>query len=334
TEAIVDPFEGRADLRAARLRAVDPESFGADPLRLLRVARLQAVFEAQVEGELAAICRGLDLAGVPVERIAGELRRTLLDSLYPARAFSWLAGIARLDVFPPIAALVGVPQDPVWHPEGDVFVHTLLVLDRARALANGLAAEQAEILMLAALGHDLGKPATTTREDGRIRSLGHESESARAAQAWLAELRFPQGVVNAVAALVEHHLAPPQFVSGGAGPRAYRRLARKLAAADVSLALLERLARADQLGRTTPEALAGRFEAGEVFLAAAEAAGVREAPRPDLVGARDLMARGIAPGPELGKLLRRCRELEDESGQRDPGPILERCLAERRGDAG
>lgn len=332
--AIVDPWGGREDLRRRRLRAVDRETFGADPVRLLRVARLQAVLEAEVDDALVAVCRALDLADVPVERIAAELRRMLLDVPCPARCFAWLAGIGRLDAFAPLAALVGVPQDPVWHPEGDVFVHTLLVLDRARALAASLPGPEAEFLMLAALCHDLGKPQSTTRADGRIRSIGHERESGRATRAWLRALRFPERVVEAVAVLVDHHLAPVQLVSSGAGPRAYRRLARKLALAGRSFVELERVARADQLGRTTSDALAGRFEAGERFLAAAEAAGVREAPRPDLVRAADLMARGIAPGPELGRWLRRCRELEDATGARDPEPILARCLAERAREGG
>lgn len=328
-DAIVDPWGGREDLRARRLRAVDRETFAADPLRLLRVARLQAVLGAEVDDALVAACRALDLADVPVERIAGELRRMLLDGVRPSRGFAWLAQIGRLDVFAPVEALVGVPQDPVWHPEGDVFVHTLLVLDVARSLAAALESVDAERLMLAALCHDLGKPTTTTRDGERVRSIAHEAQSARVARAWLGGLRFPERMVEAVAVLVEAHLAPSQLVAGGAGPRAYRRLARKLAVADVSLEALERLARADQLGRTTPEALAGRFEAGDAFLAAAEAAGVRDAPRPDVVTARDLMARGIAPGPELGRLLRRCRELEDETGDRDSEAILARCLEER-----
>lgn len=333
-DLVLDPWGGRADLAAGRLRAVDSATFAEDPLRLLRVARLQASFEAEVEAELVAVCRALDLSAVPVERIAGELRRMLVDLPRPSRAFAWLARIGRLDVFPPIAALVGVPQDPVWHPEGDVFVHTLLVVDQARTLAAGLPPLEAERLLLAALCHDLGKPQTTTRSGERIRAIAHEAESARRTRSWLGGLRLPERLVEAVAELVEHHLAPPQLVAGGAGPRAYRRLARKLAAADVSLVELERLARADQLGRTTAEARTGRFEAGTAFLAAAEAAGVRDAPRPDVVTAADLMACGIAPGPELGRLLRRCRELEDASDCRDRERILARCLAERGSTGG
>ncbi len=327
--ALIDPFEGLADLAAKRLRAVDPETFPADPLRLLRVARFAAVLEAEPDAELCVLCRGLELGRVALERVGGELRRMLVDPVRPSRGFALLAGLERLDVLAPIARLVGVPQDPIWHPEGDVFVHTLMVVDRAREIAAALDAREAEILMLAALCHDLGKPETTTLDGGRVRALAHESASARRTRDWLSGLRFPDRVVQTVAVLVARHLAPSQLVAQRSGARAYRRLARKLADGGASPVQLERLARADHLGRTTPEALAGVYAAGDAFLAAAEAAGVREAPRPDVVSARDLIARGVAPGPELGRCLRRCREIEDETGWDEPERVLARCLGGR-----
>jgi len=328
-DLVIDPWEGLADLRAGRLRAVDSQTFATDPLRLLRVARLAAVLDARPDGELCALCRGIEFGAVAVERVAGELARMLLDPERPSGGFALLAELGRLDVFAPIERLVAVPQDPIWHPEGDVFVHTLMVLDRAWGIAREVEGEAILILMLAALCHDLGKPETTTFEGNRVRSLAHEEPSARRAREWLAQLRFPERVVRTVGVLVANHLAPSQLVRQASGPRAYRRLARRLAGDGASLGLLEKLARADHLGRTTEEALAGRYDAGTAFLASADAAEVREAPRSDVVTAQDLIARGIAPGPELGRLLRRCREIEDETGFRDADRILARCLARR-----
>ena len=333
-DSFVDPWDGRRDLADRRLAAVDVATFGRDPLRLLRVARFRAVLRAEVDPALVALCQALDLHGVAVERIGGELLRLLVDLPAPSQAFAWLDSIGRLDVFAPIAALKGVPQDPVWHPEGDVLVHTLLVLDRARELAEALDAESRASLMLAALCHDLGKPATTTREGERVRSIGHEAASARETRAWLTRLRFPERIVQAVEGLVLLHLAPVALVRGGAGASAYRRLARRAADFGCTLAQLERIARADQLGRTTDDALAGRFAAGDAFLAAAEDSSVRDAPAGDVVRARDLLRRGIPAGPELGRLLRRCREIEDETGWRDPERVIAHCLANpgARGD--
>jgi len=331
----IDPFGGRADLTARRLRVVDRETFIEDPLRLLRVARFAACLEAEPDAELLGICRELVFEDVPSERVAEELRRLLRGADRPSRGFGLLVQVDRLAVLPPIDALRGVPQDPVWHPEGDVFVHTMKVVDRAARLARALPDEEGEILLWAALCHDLGKPETTTSEGGRIRSLRHEQAGARITREWLESLRLPRRRVRAVEVLVRHHLAPSQLVSGGAGPRAYRRLARRLAEADLTLVALERLAQADHLGRTTEAARRGVYEAGPRFLAAARAAGVESGPRPAVVSARRLMAAGVEEGEGLGWALSRCRVLED--GRDDPDPneiaaLVTRELRER--DAG
>jgi hypothetical protein len=172
----------------------------------------------------------------------------LLDPARPSRAFALLAELDRLDGLAPIARLVGVPQDPVWHPEGDVFVHTLMVVDRAREIAATLDPREGEILMLSALCHDLGKPGDDDRRRrGRVRALAHEGASARRTRDWLARLRFPERLVRTVDVLVARHLAPSQLVAQGSGPRAYRRLARKLAEGSAS----PRPARAPRPGRSS-----------------------------------------------------------------------------------
>lgn len=326
----IDPFGGRADLAAGRLCAVDRETFVEDPLRLLRVARFAACLDAEPDAELLGICREMAFEDVPPERVAEELRRLLRGADRPSRGFELLVQADRLAVLPPIEALRGVPQDPVWHPEGDVFVHTLSVIDCAAGLARSLSDEEGELILWAALCHDLGKPETTTTEGGRIRSLRHEQAGARITREWLEWLRLPRRRVRAVEALVRHHLAPSQLVSGGAGSRAYRRLARRLAEAGLTLVDLERLARADHLGRTTEAARRGVYEAGPRFLAAARAAGVESGPRPDVVSAQRLMAAGVAEGAGLGWALSRCRALEDERDDPDPDAIVAIATRELR----
>ena len=180
--------------------------------------------------------------------------------------------------------------------------------------------------MLAALAHDFGKPETTQNEGGRIRAHGHESVSARLTEEWLQTLRFSERIVSATTALVDHHLAPAQFIAQGAGSRAYRRLARKLDAAGVTMTDLEHLARADHLGRTTQEALSGRFRAGDDFLNAAQQAQVRESIGQDCVQAKHLLARGMVPGPTFGEILRACRSIQDETGWQEAERILDQAL--------
>ena len=126
--------------------------------------------------------------------------------------------------------------------------------------------------------------------------------------------------------LVEKHLAPALFHAQGAGDRAVRRLARKLEQVGLDLPDLVRLARADHLGRTTADALAGHFEAGDVLLARAQALEVSVRGVPPVVYGRHLQARGLTPGPEFGRVLARCRELQDETGWKDPQTILDRVL--------
>ena len=327
-DALIDPWHGCADLEARRLRAVDAATFGSDPLRVLRVARLRARFEARIDSALLDLCRALSLDGLPVERIAVELRRILVESPRPSLAFDFLEEAEQLDVFAPIAALRGIPQDARWHPEGDVYVHTGMVVDRAAEIGRSLPAEDREVLLFAALCHDLGKPDTTSIEDGRIRSLGHDVRSAERTRDWLETLRLPDRRVRSIETLVAHHLAPASLVSQGAGARAYRRLARRLAEGGVTVVDLERLARADHLGRSTAEARTGCFEAGDAFLDAAKAAEVREGVQPDTVAASHLMDRGVAPGPLLGRLLARCREIQDETGIQEADRIVELVLEE------
>jgi tRNA nucleotidyltransferase (CCA-adding enzyme) len=228
---------------------------------------------------------------------------------------------------PELAALVGVPQDPRWHPEGSVWIHTLRVVDVAAASRTG-DADQDELLLWGALCHDLGKPGTTRLESGRVRSPRHDAAGVAETERFLSRLRAPERIVRGTVALVRHHLAPALYVEGGARPRAYRRLARHLERAGVSIELLERVARADHLGRTTRDARAGRFPAGDVFLARARALEVEAAAPRDRVRGRDLLARGVRPGPGMGLLLRRCRAVQDETGWTDAERILERALAE------
>ena len=372
TGEVLDPHGGRRDLERRVLRATDPARFPEDPLRGLRVAQLAARLEMTPDEELVALCRKLDPSELSGERVFDELGKLLLRAAKPSLGLKLLEDTGQLRFFPELDALRGVAQDPEWHPEGDVWVHTLMVLDAAASLrsdtgetgpdrvvrpeaaaasgrregepepahrsataaaprSGGGAGEGGEdlALMLGALCHDLGKPATTTLVGGRIRSRRHDVEGVAPTRALLGRMRAPGALIDRVAALVEHHLAPTLFIRNGATAKGYRWLARKLERAGTSIELLVKVARADHLGRTTDDAIAGRFDAGDAFLAAARAHGVeRTAPR-DVVLGRHLIERGLRPGPGFGPILERCREIQDETGWTEPGRILARALAER-----
>ena len=176
TGEVLDPWGGRADLEARVLRAVDAETFGEDPLRALRAVQLAARFELTVDPATARLCASMPLHELPRERVFGEIEKLLLKARRPSQGLALMRDWRMLSIVAPeLIPLADTPQEPDWHPEGDVWVHTLQVIDEAAVLIEDLREAdppRALTVMLAALCHDLGKPATTTHEEGRIRSRG------------------------------------------------------------------------------------------------------------------------------------------------------------------
>ena len=301
TEKYVDPYGGQADLKRKRLRAVDPRTFGDDSLRVLRAIQFAARFELDVDEATRALCRRIVLDDLPAERIWGELEKLLLQAARPSIGFrlAFELGVVH-QLFPELGALVDCPQEPEWHPEGDVWVHTLLVIDRARELIHDLERPRQIVLMLGAVCHDFGKPATTAWQDGRIRSFNHEEEGVAPAHAFLDRLNVHSvegyDVRQQTIGLVAHHLKPGMWhkVRDEVGDGAFRRLARK-----VDLELLARLAKADCLGRPGP------FDCSAMdwFLSRARALGVEHTPPAPLLLGRHVLVLGLEPGPRIGRIL-------------------------------
>ena len=324
TDELLDPHGGARDLARGILRATDPAHFAEDPLRGLRVAQFAARFEMHADEDLLRLCAALDLAELSAERVLEEWRKLLLKGAKPSLGTEILRATGLLRFFPELTALVGVPQDPDWHPEGDCWVHNQMVIDEAARLRDG--GPDDEALMFGALLHDVGKPVTTATENGRVRSPNHDVRGVELAARFLERMRAPNELVARVGALVEHHLAPALFIKNGAAAKGYRRLARKLGAAGVTAELVARVARSDHFGRTTEEALARVFPAGDAFLARARELTLERAAPRDVVLGRHLIERGLSPGPEFGAILERCRELQDETGWTDPAQILAQVL--------
>lgn len=315
TTEIIDPFHGQADIERGILRAVSFDTFAEDSLRVLRAAQFAARFEFRVEPETAALCQTIDLSDLPAERIWSEIAKLLLRSRRPSIGLGWLHALGALDqLFPEIKALIDVPQDPEWHPEGDVFVHTRLVVDRARELIDDLPYPKQVTVMLAALAHDFGKPATTEFIDGRLRSRGHEEAGVQPALSFLDRLNIftldGYDVRAQVVALVRDHLKPGEYYKKReeVGDGALRRLARKC-----ELELLYRVAKADSLGRNAewvPREKWHGAEAQEWFIERARELEVAsKAPAPILLG-RHLLEMGLEPGPRIGEITRAVYEIQ------------------------
>jgi tRNA nucleotidyltransferase (CCA-adding enzyme) len=315
TGETLDPYDGQVDLGRKLLRAVSRETFAEDSLRVLRAAQLAARFEFDIEAETVELCRAIDLTDLPAERVWGELEKLLLQAARPSVGFHWLARLnATPQLFPEIQALVGVPQEYDWHPEGDVDVHTWLTVDRARELIDDLPYAKKVTVMLAALCHDFGKPATTEFVEGRTRSRGHDEAGVAPTGAFLDRLKIftldGYDVRGQVVELVRSHLKPGEFynkreeVSEGA----FRRLARRC-----ELDLLYRVARADTLGRNAEWVPRERwFDAvpQEWFIARARELAVENRPPAPLLLGRHLLALGLQPSPRIGEITRAVYEMQ------------------------
>lgn len=315
TDELIDPFHGLHDLNRRVLRAVSAETFGEDSLRVLRAAQFAARFQFQIDEVTVDLCRNIDLTDLPPERIWGEIEKLLLLAERPSLGFKWLQKLTKLEeLFPEMASLIDVPQDPEWHPEGDVFVHTLLTIDRARELIEALSYPRKVTVMLAAIAHDFGKPPTTKFLEGRWRSRGHEEAGVGPTESFLDRLNVHTiegyDVRGQVIALVREHLKPGEFFKKKeeVGDGAFRRLARKC-----ELDLLYRVASADSLGRNAewiPREKWYDAKAQEWFITRARELEVAQAPPNPILLGRHLLDLGVQPGPRMGELTRAVYELQ------------------------
>lgn len=329
TEEYIDPFNGCGDIAAKILRAVDLRTFADDSLRVLRAVQFAARFEFALDHATRELCRGIALDDLPSERIWGEIEKLLVQAARPSIGFQLALDLGVIErVFPEIHALVGCEQEPEWHPEGDVWIHTLLVIDQARTRIDDLDRARQIVVMVGAVCHDLGKPLTTAFIDGRIRSIDHEQAGVAPAVAVLDRLNIHSidgyDVRKHILGIVAHHLKPGMFrqsptpVSDGA----FRRLAEK-----VDLELLARVAKSDCLGRT------GDFDCSAMdwFLERATLLGVEHAPPEPIVKGRHLLALGLTPGPRVGAVLRQIyeKQLDGSITSLEDGIALAREILDR-----
>ncbi len=302
TGEYLDPFHGRDDLARRLLRVVDPTTFPDDSLRVLRAVQFAARLGFELDGEARAVCRSTPLDDLPAERVWGEIEK-LLTARRPSIGWVLALDLGVVEkLFPEMFALVGCPQEPEWHPEGDVWVHTLQVVDQARTRIDDLDRPKQVTIMLAAVTHDFGKPATTAFLDGRIRSIDHEEQGVAPASRFLDRLNIHTidgyDVRRQVLGMTAQHLKPGMWfkVRDEVGDGAFRRLAQK-----VDLELLARLAKSDCLGRHP-----GTFncDAMNWFLDRARALGVEHRPPGPILLGRHLLDLGVNPGPRMGEVLR------------------------------
>ena len=308
TGEIIDPWNGRADLERRILRHVSSH-FGEDPLRVLRGMQFVARFDLDPAPETIEVCRGMTPEGLPPERLFEEWAKLLTKGVKISKGLEFLRAVGWVRYYPELERLIGCKQAPEWHPEGDVWNHTLCCLDAfARERVEEVEkVEEVENLIvgLAVLCHDFGKPATSSYDPvkKRIRSLGHDEAGVKPTLAFLRRLTNEERLLKEVPPLVRLHMRPFAMWKGRSGDSAIRRLAAKVGRID----RLVRVAAADDAGRPPfprePEPLEWLLEQAERLRVA------DSVPKP-IVQGRDLIALGMKPGVQFGKILKTAYEAQ------------------------
>lgn len=315
TGEIIDHFGGVSDLERGIIRHVDDVTFAEDPLRVLRVAQFAARFPFSVAKETIRLAQKQCLSELPRERIWGELEKTLMKSERPSIFFSVLREMNQLDVwFPEIKMLIGIEQEKLFHPEGDVWNHTMLVLDMAAKLRDQ--ATHPLGFMLSALCHDLGKITATQYSNGRIRAIGHDVEGVPLAEMFLNRLTNEVKLQKYVLNMVELHMRPNQMAEQRSAEKAMCRLFdQALCPEDLLL-----LAKADHCCRSN----ASPYENTERYLQDNLSVYHQRMVVPCVMGA-DLIQAGFQPGKAFKDALDYAHKLQLAGVRKDDA--LKRTIA-------
>ena len=301
TGEVLDFFGGQEDMRRGRIRHVDDISYAEDPLRALRACQFAARFGFAVAEETIALSSAMDLKALPGERIMGELEKALLKAERPSIFFEQLRKMRQLSVwFPELEALIALGQNPRFHPEGDVWIHTMQVLDEAAALRAG--AKEPLGFMLSALCHDMGKAVTTQEIGGVLHAYQHEQAGLPLVQTFLGRMTRETKLMQYVLNMTELHMKPNMLVDCRSSVKSYMKMYdRSLCPEDLLL-----LARADNLGCVGPgsdrEAMCAEYAQTERQLRDMLALYYERMSRPCLMG-RDLIEAGFTPGPLFAEAL-------------------------------
>ena len=301
TGDVLDFFGGREDLMRKRIRHVDDRTFAEDPLRVFRAAQFAARFGFTVAEETTAISAGMDVAALAGERVMGELEKALLKAPKPSVFFEELKKMHQLSRwFPELEALTGIPQNPVHHPEGDVWTHTMQVLDEAAALREE--AREPLWFMLAALCHDFGKAAATEEINGALHAYGHERLGLPLAERFLGRITSEVKLTKYVLNMTELHMQPNKKAREASHEKSFMTMFdQSICPEDLLL-----VAKADHMGRMEPgmkrEPVAESYAETERRLREMLAVYQDRMSRPYVMG-RDLIAAGMQPSPLISEAL-------------------------------
>lgn len=300
TGEILDHFGGREDIRAGIIRHVDQNSFPEDPLRVLRAAQFAARLGFKVADETLELMSGIDLSQLSMERVEGEMKKALLESPRPSVFFEVLRACGKLSPwFTEIEEMIGVPQDPIYHPEGDVWNHSMEVLDRGAAMRDQ--AEEPYGFMMLCLTHDMGKIVTTEETaEGRIHAYDHENAGLEKAEALLSRVVSVKDVKKYVLTMIPLHMKPNMTAYSKSKPKVTNKMFDQ-AASPLDLVLFAMADRPVMVGENSfggdMEFLMERLETYHEYMA-----------RPHVMG-HDLILSGLEPGEDFSEILEYAHKL-------------------------
>lgn len=305
TGELIDCYDGKKDLRCGLLKPTS-KAFSEDPLRILRGLQFSARFNMHPSGDLIAMAEECihEFHQLPSSCIWGEWEKWIHKGAHYSKSLEYLYYILP-SIYPNIAALDGIDQDPEWHPEGDVLTHTGFVLDYMGQYcrAHAIEGDRRVILILAALCHDFGKLTHTQIEDGRIKSKGHEGASEPLARKFLAQIGCPLRFIEPIIGLVINHMA----AYGRQSEKSVRKLAFRLSNYNTCIADLAILIEADKSGR--PPLPQGQPESvAEMLQLSAKEDCTLNKPAP-LISGGVIMEQGYS-GPMIGKIQKRLYEMQ------------------------
>ncbi len=333
---LVDHYGGLRDIAERVIRHVDEETFVDDPLRVLRGAQFASRFGFTVVDETIQLFARMDLSNLARERVYEEVKKALLLGERPSVFFEVLRKADNLEFwFPEVAALIGVEQPPKYHSEGDVWNHTMLVLDKAAARRDSGAVSDKALLMWSALCHDLGKVNTTTNVDGVIHAYGHENSGIPIAGDLLGRLTNERRLISNVQNIIKTHMRPNVLAAQNSSVKATNKLFDEACDADVLLAI----AASDREGSLLSDEAKGAASGVdyEVFLSARLAVYRERMAMPHVTGL-DLLAAGVLPGKKCGELLKYAHSLRlagvpyEEALERVLGRVNKKDGEERDGN--
>ncbi|MEA1961493.1 MAG: HD domain-containing protein [Bacillota bacterium] len=319
TREIIDSYGGQEDLRKGVIYHTSEEVFAEDPLRAYRAIQFVGRFGFELHPDTAKLIQKTELGNIHSERIYEELRKLLLLSPKPSLGLAAMRETDMLQWHPLLEKLIGCEQSPINHPEGDVWIHTLMVVDEAAHLRSQ--SEDPEAYMFAALLHDLGKPGTTCVRDGKITAYGHDVEGEPLARAFMKEITANRKLIDKIALLVREHMNPILLFKqrDRVGDKAIRKLVNR-----VNLKELLLLSEADYKGRDVPrdyEEIRGWFEHRLDAIGLSLNSQIEP-----LVRGRDLLEMGFSPGIAFTQILDEAFEYQMEGHTREE--IMEK-LTER-----